>query len=45
MLPNQAYTATRSKPVNPKVNQLWIFTGRTDAGDEAPTLCPPDMKS
>ena len=31
------------KPVNPKGNQLWIFTGRTDA--EAPMLCPPDMKS
>ena len=25
------------KPVNPKGNQLWIFTGRTDA--EAPVLC------
>ena len=31
------------KPVNPKGNQLWIFTGRTDA--EAPILWPPDMKS
>ena len=31
------------KPVNPKGNQPWIFTGRTDA--EAPILWPPDGKS
>ena len=31
------------KPVNPKGNQLWIFTERTDA--EAPILWPPDVKS
>ena len=31
------------KPVNPKGNQLWIFTGRTDA--KAPMLWPPDKKS
>ena len=31
------------KPVNPKGNQLWMFTGRTDA--EAPVLQPPDAKS
>ena len=31
------------KPVNPKGNQLWIFTGRTDA--EVPVLWPPDVKS
>ena len=31
------------KPVNPKWNQPWIFTGRTDA--EAPILQPPDAKS
>ena len=31
------------KPVNPKGNQLWLFTGRTDA--EAPILWPPDEKS
>ena len=31
------------KPVNPKGNQLWIFTGKTDA--EAPILWPPDTKS
>ena len=31
------------KPVHPKGNQPWIFTGRTDA--EAPILWPPDVKS
>ena len=31
------------KPVNPKGNQPWIFTERTDA--EAPILWPPDTKS
>ena len=31
------------KLVNPKGNQPWIFTGRTDA--EAPILWPPDAKS
>ena len=34
-----------SKPVNPKGNQPWIFTGRIDAEGEAPTLWPPDVKS
>ena len=33
------------KPVNPKGNQPWIFTGRTDAKAEAPKLWPPDVKS
>ena len=33
------------KPVNPKGNQPWIFTGRTDAEAEAPILWPPDVKS
>ena len=33
------------KPVNPKGNQPWIFTGRTDAEAEAPVLWPPDAKS
>ena len=31
------------KPVNPKGNQPWIFTRRTDA--EALILWPPDAKS
>ena len=33
------------QPVHPKENQPWIFTGRTDAEAEAPTLKPPDAKS
>ena len=33
------------KPVNPKGNQPWIFTGRTDAEVEAPILWPPDVKN
>ena len=34
---------SKIKPVNPNGNQLWIFTGRTDA--EAPILWPPDVTS
>ena len=33
------------KPVNPKGNQSWIFTGRTDAETKAPTFWPPDVKN
>ena len=33
------------KSVNPKGNQPWIFTGRTDAEAEAPILWPSDVKS
>ena len=33
------------KPVNPKGNQSWIFTGRTDAEAETPVLWPPDAKN
>ena len=33
------------KPVNPKENQPWIFTGRTNAEAEVPILWLPDMKS
>ena len=33
------------KPVNPKGNQPWIFTGRTVAEAEALVLWPPDAKS
>ena len=32
-------------PVNPKGNQSWIFTGRTDAEAEVPILWPRDAKS
>ena len=33
------------KPVNPKGNQSWIFTGRADVEAETPTLWPPDAKN
>ena len=33
------------QPVNPKVNQSWIFIGRTDAEAETPILWPPDAKN
>ena len=33
------------KPVNPKGNQSWIFTERTDAEAETPIFWPPDVKS
>ena len=33
------------KPVNPKGNQSWIFTGRPDAEAETPVLWPPDGKN
>ena len=33
------------KPVNPKGNQSWIFTGRTDAEAEAPVLWVHDVKN
>ena len=33
------------KPVNPKGNQSWIFIGRTDTEDDAPTLWLPDANS
>ena len=33
------------QPVNPKLNQSWIFIGRTDVEAEAPILWPPDTKN
>ena len=33
------------QPVNPKRNQPWIFTGRTDVKAESPILWPPDAKN
>ena len=33
------------KPVNPKGNQSWVFTGRTDVEAETPILWPPDVKN
>ena len=34
-----------TKSVNPKGNQPWIFTGKTDAEVETPILWPRDVKS
>ena len=34
-----------SKPVNSKVNQSWIYFGRTDVEAEAPILSPPYAKN
>ena len=36
---------TEIKPVNPKGNQAWIVTGRTDAEAETPILWPPHVKN
>ena len=33
------------QPVNPKLNQSWIFIGRTDVEAEAPILWSPDVKN
>ena len=33
------------QPVHPKVDQSWVFTGRTDAEAETPVLWPPHAKS
>ena len=33
------------QPVNPKGNQSWTFTDRTDAEAETPILWPPDVKN
>ena len=33
------------EPINPKINQLWIFIGWTDVEAEAPILWPPDSKN
>ena len=35
----------RTLPVNPKGNQSWIFTERTDAEAETPVFWPPDVKN
>ena len=42
--PESSLDCKQIRPVNPKGNQLWIFTGRTDAEAEAPILWPPDAK-
>ena len=33
------------QPVHPKVDQSWVFIGRTDAEAETPILWPPHTKS
>ena len=33
------------QPVNPKGDQSWIFTRRTDDEAETPILWPPDLKN
>ena len=33
------------QPVHPKVNQSWVFIGRTDAEAQTPILWPPHAKS
>jgi len=33
------------QPVHPKVDQSWVFIGRTDVEAETPVLWPPDAKS
>ena len=38
-------TSKEIKPVRPKGNQSWMFTGRTDAEAEAPLVWPPDAKN
>ena len=38
-------TLDSNKPVNPKGNQSWIFTERTDAEVEAQIHWPPDAES
>ena len=41
----QSLNSKEIKAVNPKGNQPWIFTGRTNAETEAPLLWPPDVKN
>ena len=43
--PESSLDSKEIKLVNPKGNQPWIFTGRTNAEAEAPILWPPDVKS
>ena len=43
--PESPLDSKEIKSVNTKRNQLWVFTGRTDAEAEASVLWPPDAKS
>ena len=33
------------QPVHPKINQSWVFIGRTDVESESPILWPPDVQN
>ena len=33
------------QPVHPKVDQSWVFIGKTDAKAETPILWPPDAEN
>ena len=33
------------QPVHPKVDESWVFIGRTDVEAETPEICPSDGKS
>ena len=41
----ESHLDSKIKPVNPKGEQPWIFTERTDAEAKAPILWPPDVNS
>ena len=41
---SMGFSRQEIKSVNPKGNQPWIFTGRTNVEAEAPVLWPSDMK-
>ena len=43
--PESPLNSKEIKPINPKENQPWIFTGRTDTKAEALILWPPDAKN
>ena len=43
--PESPLDSKEIKPINPKGNQPWIFTGRTDDEAEAPKLWPPDARN
>ena len=43
--PESPFDRKEIKAVNPRWNQPWIFTGRTDAEAEVPILWSPDAKS
>ena len=38
------FDCKESQPVHPKLDQSWVFIGRTDAEAEIPVLWPPHAK-